>query len=222
MMADCETDFRMKTVIVIPKWFQGPVGWTRCIFLLVALGGLTALAVAGIEDRVIAWQRANFRAVPCYIEESRVTKEKGKDERNLPGKVYIPYVRYQYEVDGETYSGALTGSAAKPLLNSIQADEFQQKYGPGGNAECYVHPSNPHKSMLQLPTNDVAILVAKFGAVALFLPLIGLIAIEVGLRADTRLKKPREARAPGWGEIDSGPHDQLKRTRHMLRERLES
>src|SRR4051812_40904584 len=95
LRGNCETILCMKHA----NWLRGPIGWARIVLLLLVFGGLTALIIAGIDDRTVEWQRTHYAPVPCYIEECRMTKESGRDYRNLPGWQYVPSVTYHYEVD---------------------------------------------------------------------------------------------------------------------------
>ena len=85
-----------------------------------------------------------------------------------------------------------------------------------------MNPDDPADAMLELPTTEQALRFAKFGGFALGLALLGLLVLQLVTLIDTAPRLPPPIRAPGWGEIDSGPADALARTRKILRDRLES
>lgn len=203
------------------NWFGGSIGKARIILFLIAGGGMIAMTVAAIDDRIVERQCKSFVKVPCYIESSSMSREPGRDDRNLPGWNYVPIVHYRYTVDGKEYMGDVVCSRPMPITSKASADDFQQRFGPGANGECLVNPDDPADAMLELPTNAQAQRVAKFGGLAVLLGLCALGLLQASLILNTAPDRP-EPRAPGWGEADSGPQDALKRTRQMLKEKLES
>lgn len=202
-------------------WFRGPVGWGRFLLVLLLGGGLAALVLAALDDHIVTRQRSSFVKVPCFIEFATVTREQGRDDRNMPGWQYVPTVRYRYEVDGVPHESDVVSSRTTPITSQVVADKFLQRFGPGASAECFVDPDDAETAMLELPTNDGAKRLAKFGGLAAMLAVVALAALQVATVIDTAPPR-KQPRAPGWGERDCGPNDPLRRTRQMLKDRLES
>jgi hypothetical protein len=211
----------MNATYYIRRWFDGPIGWARIVLLLIVGGGLATLAVAAIDDHIVTHQRETFQKVPCFMEASSISRESGRDDRNMPGWQYVPVVTFRYEVNGQTFTSHTVCSRTTPLTNKAAAEAFLFRFGPGASAECYVDPNDPNEAMLVLPANDQAKRFTTFGSLAVLLGLFALGVLQVALTFDTAPKR-RGSRAPGWGDIDSGPRDALKRTRQMLKEKLES
>ncbi len=205
----------------LKQWLSGTVGWARLVLLLIAGGGLLAIGVAFIDDRIVAYQRSHYVKARCYMESSQIFEELGRDDRNYPGWNYVPVVTYRYQFGGQNYASNVVSSHETPLATRAARDDFLRRFGPGADAECYVDPSDPTEAMLELPTNEQAVRVAKLGGCALLIAVAGLVALQMMLTMDTAPRR-RRPRAPGWGEIDSGPNDALARTRQILKERLES
>src|SRR5205085_1536044 len=140
---------------------------------------------------------------------------------NMPGWTYVPVVAYRYEVNGQVYTSHTVSSRTTPIANKAAADAFLFRFGPGASSECYVDPDDANEAMLELPTTDQAKRFATYGCLAVLLGLFALGVLQVALTVDTAPRR-RPSRAPGWGIIDSGPRDALKRTREMLKDKLES
>jgi hypothetical protein len=206
---------------VLRAWFRGPVGWGRFLLLLLLGGGLATLALAGLDDRIVARQRRTFVKVPCFMEFATVTRERGRDARNMPGWIFVPAVQYRYEYGGVPHESDVVCSRSKPLTSESAAEQFIKRFGPGTTAECYVNPDDPAQAMLELPTNEGARVLGRFGLLAAALAAIALAALQVATTLDIAPRRTRP-RSPGWGERDSGPNDPLRRTREMLKDRLES
>lgn len=211
----------MKIPRRVRHWFSGPIGWGRSVLLVVVAGGLMALVIAAIDDAIVSRQHSTLVKVPCSIESSNISREAGRDARNLPGWHYVPTVRYHYEFNGKSYESDVVCSRTTPITSKSVADAFMQKYGPGASAECHVDPDDPDIAMLELPNRDGSMRTAKFGGLAIGLAVCGLLVLQAATTIDLAPRR-RRPRAPGWGEADSGPQDPLKRTRQLLRDRIES
>lgn len=203
------------------QWFHGPIGTGRAILLVIVAGGLIGLVFAGVDHWLVEHERRTLVTIPCTIEQASMSREAGQNERNLPGWTYVPVVTYQYEVRGVRHTGRTVSSRPVTIRSSAAAEKFLEKFGPGSDAQCYVDPENPGYAMLELPTNEQSIRVAKFSGVAVILGLAALAGLQLLLRTCPPPNRPRP-RSPGWGEPDHGPRDPLARTRQLLRDKLES
>lgn len=204
------------------NYYGGALGKARGVASVVAAVGLFGIVAAGLERIYIDRVHAHRQAVPCFMEFCTVTREAGRNEVFLPAWHYAPVVRFKYEVNGTVYTGDQISSRAKSLVSKSEAEAFLGKYGPGAMTECYIDPDQPASAMLMLPHDGNVMLWLKFG-VLIFLAGLGALTVlhmvtMVETRPRTLLRQPR---APGWGEIDSGPQDPLSRTRGILRDHLD-
>ena len=86
--------------------------------------------VAGMDDCFVTRTQRTFVATPCYMETSRLSKEGGRNEHNLPGWQWVPVVYYKYTVDGKEYASDVVCSRESPILSPIVADKFLKRFGP--------------------------------------------------------------------------------------------
>ncbi|CAN5257142.1 hypothetical protein BH11PLA2_BH11PLA2_11100 [soil metagenome] len=207
--------------VTFRHYFHGPLGKGRMVLAVMAVVGAVSLVGAGLETLFVANEHRNFVKIPCFMETATVHRESGRDDRFLPAYHYVPTVKYRYEYNGQVFTGNVVSSRVTPMVGKFGADEFLLKYGPGMMTTCYVDPKEPDDAMLMLPHDNNGPLWAKVGGLLLCLSFGGFVVLHYVTMIDTRPPQ-KQPRAPGWGEIDSGPNDALSRTRGILREHLES
>ena len=203
-------------------YFTGPLGTGRRVLAVVGLVGIAAICGSLLEQRIVDAQNRELVKTPCYMEASTISREAGRNERFLPVWHYVPTVKYRYTTtDNTVLTGTVVSSRQTPMLSHAAAEEFQQKFGPGMMTHCYIAPDDPETAMLILPHDGNVEIWRTGGGIALALSILGFIALQFIETIETRPRTPKLPRAPGWGEIDSGPRDALARTRGILREKLE-
>jgi hypothetical protein len=203
-------------------YYAGGLGKARAIVTFIAAAGLFGMLMAGVERWHVDRVKADYKPVPCYMEFCTLTRETGRSEFFMPAWHYVPLVKFKFEFQGTVFTGTSVSSRATAITSKTEADAFLGQYGPGALTECHVDPDDPASAMLILPHDRYVMQWLRLGTLTFLVGFAALVVLHLVTMIETRprseLKQPR---APGWGEIDSGPQDALSRTRNILREKLE-
>lgn len=102
--------------------------------------------------REMARQIDHARPTKGVVRESRVARERRRDERG-GYDIFIPRVRYEYEVDGRAYSSGALYPGAFPLRTSSQrsgvaAAKVVRRYAAGTVVTVWYQPDAPGRSFL--------------------------------------------------------------------------
>jgi hypothetical protein len=134
---------------------------------ILALFAMTSLIWEGMRTRF-------WTPTTATITKSEVHNENGH---------YVPELNYVYSVNGHNHTGTRYKPGTTSFDSEAEADRVHQRYREDRKVTCYVNPSEPRESYLEL--------ASPFQFLLIFLPLV-FIAVGVGgiigVRRGTRTK----------------------------------
>ncbi|XZE19706.1 DUF3592 domain-containing protein [Pirellulaceae bacterium SH449] len=160
-------------------WFLIPF---FTIFLVAGLAAEYFLAIKPWYDvsRSQAWDEA-----PCVIQWTNITSTTSKGKSS-----YSPEVSYRYFVGDEEYLGERFWFGTGSSSNRVNLEKAMRPFKPGGEAICYVNPSNPEEAVLLRETGPGVFIGLFIGGI---FSLVGLGGVVMGIgmvRAERKAKRP--------------------------------
>ena len=136
----------------------------RCASLivisLVFWGGLS-IAGIGVRQTWEAWQSQGWRTTSGVIDATSLsvsTRTSSSDDslnrdhgvrQEVTKDVWIPQVKFSFELDGKKYEGHRIGVGDVPSDSHSTADAIVKRYHQGATVKIYVDPSDPTESILE-------------------------------------------------------------------------
>lgn len=159
------------------------------IFLFAGLAAGYFLAVKPWYDTT---RSQSWDEVPCVImwTNIRTTNSKGKNS-------YSPEVRYSYFVDDKEYQSETFWFGSGSTNDRVEIEKAMRPFKAGGEAICYVNPSNPEEAVLLRETGPGFFLGLFLGGI---FALVGSGGVLMGIgmvRAKRKAKRPPVIPAPG-------------------------
>ena len=145
------------------------------VIAFVAIGAF--LLYRGFRDRSQGAAMQEWPSTTGVIRESTVREIASEGEE---GWDHIPYIRFEYEVNGQLYTGS---SLATGLMNTgageDQARRFVRDYPVGSTVTVWYNPKDPHQAAVEKRAGasgaSIAIgsvlLILSLGMVCLFFAL---------------------------------------------------
>lgn len=161
------------------------------------LAGMLYLTSRGASDIWNGWQSGHWPQATGKITKSVVTTRETQTETRRVGRenqtpsertqvhsqsVFVPEIRYQYEVAGQTYDGTrITISDGVDFTDSTEADRVAKRYAVNSTVAVYHHPQAVSLSLLEPGVSSGAVAETAIGlGFSLFFG--GLIAFLVSSR----------------------------------------
>lgn len=124
------------------------------------IGGGIYLIVRSRRDKQKAASSLAWPSVLGRVVESRVEESRSTDSEGDVSITYRPYVRYEYTLQDQTYSGdklyvGLVGSSS----NRRKAEETASQYPAGSAVTVYYNPQDPQDAVLQQKTGGNSALI---------------------------------------------------------------
>lgn len=174
--------FGLNRLVILPLWQRAqvepeetasetpaPAGRQRLVSVILlvtvlAFFGLSAAAFGvafdalNDEDEISNWPSAQGEIV--YFESFENVRD---TDMSMVGDVvdsaYSVVLRYEYEVDGETYVGERisvdeTVTDENRLVEKERAEELSEKYSVGTEVEVYYNPDDPARAGLERPSGE--------------------------------------------------------------------
>lgn len=148
------------------------------LFGVVCLGALF-LIFAGIgvwlilryqQNKQKARQSVNWPTTSGRVIESRISEHESEDEDGHTTSTYAPVVRFEYQVEGVTYTSDRMGVGSNiAISNRKKVEQRIAGYPQGRLVRVYYNPQNPAEAVLETRLTSKAELVT------------GIILIVVGL-----------------------------------------
>lgn len=151
---------------------------------------LCAGSAAGYFLAVKPWydvtRSQSWDEAPCVIMWTNIqtTTSKGKNS-------YSPEVRYSYFVGDNEYQSETFWFGNGSTNNRVAVEKAMRPFKAGGEAICYVNPSNPEEAVLLRETGPGFFLGLFIGGI---FSLVGLGGVLMGIgmvRAERKSKRPR-------------------------------
>ncbi|WP_322791933.1 DUF3592 domain-containing protein [Bellilinea sp.] len=148
------------------------------LFGVVCIGALFLIfAAIGVwlilryqQNKQKAQQSVNWPTTSGRVIESRISEHESEDEDGHTTSTYAPVVRFEYQVEGVTYTSDRMGVGSKIAISNRKKVEQQiAGYPEGKLVRVYYNPQNPAEAVLETRLTSKAELVA------------GIILIVVGL-----------------------------------------
>jgi hypothetical protein len=154
-------------------------GFGTVFFGIFLLAGLLfcAILIGEVAREIAVWR---WTETPCTILSS------GVEETDDDQHPYRPSVRYEYEIDGISYTGTRRTQSEIGNDSYDRARDLAARYAPGATATCRFDPNRPGYSVLERRLPWVALVV--------FFPLIFVAIGGIGLVATW--KSSRSAAGP--------------------------
>ena len=145
----------------------------------------TAFILAGaawIVTFLLIHRRAGARAkaseawptVPCELRESRLREEESTDSDGNTATVYVPELRYAYDVGGRSLEGTRLRFGSVRTGSRAKAESWIRPYPAGARASVRYNPEDPADCVLESVKPTGGYLVAA---------AVGLIFVALGLYA---------------------------------------
>lgn len=165
-----------------PEHYESPIvryGLRIVAVVLVVVGVVSAVTItASIRD---ARASASWPSVPGQVSESTVEESSSGTSRSFKASV-----RYDYAVDGRTYTNHAIGFSDSGGADRAGAEGVTAKYPNKSAVTVYYNPTDPQNAVLERGTST------RVYAMALLPP--GLIVLAVMLwRAQRKAEKASEA-----------------------------
>jgi hypothetical protein len=142
------------------------------LFLILLVVGII-LIIRFRRDRQKAVQSLNWPSVPGVVVESRIDENRSTDTEGDISITYRPYVRYEYQVGGETFSSdKLYIGLSNYSSNRQKAQQTTSQNPVGAAVNVYYNPENHGDAVLQQKTGGSAALVV--GIILLVVGVCGL------------------------------------------------
>jgi hypothetical protein len=137
-----------------------------------SLAGLTLIVTAAVQTLRAAlsgrWPTAEGTIISAQVQTRRTRKR---------GTVHRPFVKYQYQVDGESYTAnTLSYGNWYTTIGRSSADEKVKQYPAGSAVQVHYNPRKPAEAILE-SKSGVAWMLFAMGTVFF---LVG-IAAALGL-----------------------------------------
>jgi len=143
------------------------------LLFLIFLGVGVYLIIRYRRDRKKVVQSQNWPSVPGRVVESRIDENRSTDSEGEVSISYRPYVRYEYQVGGETFaSDKLYIGLANYSSNRQNAQQTVSQYPVGAVVNVFYNPEDPRDVVLQQKTGGSAALVV--GIILLVIGFCGL------------------------------------------------
>lgn len=119
--------------------------------------GLAAIAIGvGLffffRDRNLAKESNNWPSVEGIIVQSEVDEWRKRNKKSKFPKyitTYDPEIRYEYEIDGKSYTNSKIDFRSHDRYRSNYAKGIVAKYPVGKKVEVFYDPSSPVRSVLE-------------------------------------------------------------------------
>jgi hypothetical protein len=127
-------------------------------FFWVALLGSLALAGIGVHDLLVERRASRWPTAPCEITDSKVIPEsRGRSSG------FVPFVRYQYTVQGRRYLSSRLHRTQETLHSDFaDAQRAIARYPVGGRSACHVNPADPADAFLESKPDFVILVISWF------------------------------------------------------------
>jgi len=153
-----------------------------------AMMGLVALAV-GLAPARTALAARGWPTTEAVVLESRVFTLRelrdsfgGLTTTGSTSGGYVPFVRYEYSVDGETYVNVRVSPFDGPIRRRRYAERIADSYEENTRVTVPYDPTDPSRSFLRTWTWSTRLLFFLVGSVVFLVPAIVLAAdIPVGI-----------------------------------------
>ena len=168
-----ETNFRKRNRLG-HKHFdatEGPLPWPVTLFgcICAAVGGLLiygAISIIQTSRAAKQWPTA-----PAVITESDMTeREEWEEDEDGGGRyvtMYTPVIRYEYEVDGKTYTGrSITPMGDVSTSSKSSVDATLDKYPLRGKTQVYFNPDKHSVAYLEPSAGFLPYVLLFFGLLA--------------------------------------------------------
>jgi hypothetical protein len=186
--------------------------------LLLRIGGILVLIVGTIVVLVMGaawlnsrnaheWPTAEARVIRSEIEVSKTQVPLGRSRRTHVG-FFALRLEYEYEVDGERYTGDQVSLAANPCgYDRGEIERWTHKYSLGSTIDVHYKPSYPASSVVE-PTGGPGPLGLGFGILAV---VAGVVMRRMG-------KRPQPAGQAYAQRPAAGPSSPPAEPRHEVRQ----
>ena len=119
--------------------------------LIAVTGGCFALAIKSDfefyeHSKYYALASRKWPTTIGTVADSNVGFEFGWGRSSLSH--YVPHVKYQYSVNGKTYTGDQISFPNPKYLNNVDADRVRDQYQKSSEVEVFYDPKDPSKSCL--------------------------------------------------------------------------
>ncbi len=113
------------------------------------------LIVSGIWFQLRTKKMRTWRSTLGEVTVSDI-EERKHQEGFFSGRYYKPRVCYKFVVDGKTFTGSNFSSQNFTIGFKEEAQELMKNFPPGKNVTVYFDPTEPTKSVLELPNYAAA------------------------------------------------------------------
>jgi hypothetical protein len=152
----------------------GRIGATLFLSIFLLMGSLFAVFILGEAIRqTMVWF---WPSAPCTIIES------GVDTSGADDNPYSPTILFEYEVGGRVYRSTTVSRGETSSSSYDSARRPSDRYPPGSDATCWVHPKTPSIAVLERRLPWIGLVV--------FFPLIFVAIGGGGIWAVWRAEKP--------------------------------
>ena len=148
--------------------------WLGSVFILAGAAWIVTFLL--IHRRAVARARAaeSWPQVPCELLESRLREEESTDSDGNTATVYIPELRYAYEVGGRALEGTRLRFGSVRTGSRGKAESWVRPYPAGARASVRYNPEDPADSVLESARPTAGYLIAA---------AVGLVFVGLGLYA---------------------------------------
>ncbi|MHB1119021.1 MAG: DUF3592 domain-containing protein [Bellilinea sp.] len=148
------------------------------LFVVIFLGAGVYLILRSRKDKLKVQQAMNWPSVTGKVLESRLIESTSTDSDGDSSTTYRPYIRYEYEMGGITYTNdKVDVGMVISTSGTKKANELLSRFSKGSAVLVYVNPDNPADSILEQKASTTATLV-----IGIALLITGLcIVLPIGL-----------------------------------------
>jgi hypothetical protein len=147
----------------------------RTIVFLPFLGVCILVVTGSVKSSNQQESAIDYIPTKATVIESRVKIINTVGTKGSSGKIYKPYIRYEYDVNGKTYYSDKLGYNARPKKdNDGTANSYIKNYRPGSVVTAYYNAKNPEEVVLTRKENNHSTIMIVFATAlaALFFAII--------------------------------------------------
>ena len=161
---------------------------------LVLLTGLV-LSWFAIKAYLVGREVTSWPTAEATVIASGVKQQQGVARRGRPVDVYVPDLRYTYQVDGAEYTGSKVRRAEpRPLQDRDAVQQIADRYKLGSTVTAYVNPDDANEAVLEAGMADDGYFLAIMGPLGLAFGLFCVWAMRgSGKRKRAALEQRRAA-----------------------------
>jgi len=148
------------------------------VFSLAFLALGVTVTVLGVRDLVRARASAGWASTEAAVRSSEVAKKRHTSwtgRRRRTSIVYSPRVRYEYVVDGRTYTCDCVSFGDHSSSDAARAQKVVNRYPKGTKVTAYYDPEDPRLAVLETGTSWST--YAPLGIGLLFVVIGGLVLL---------------------------------------------